>query len=94
MCVACGADFVYAQDRRDQGDGRWSLDLRCGACQHQRVVLMTPRMIARFDRDVDRGRSAIARALGRIDLERMAEQGAAFARALEGDLIDADDFGG
>jgi hypothetical protein len=93
ICVACGGDYVYAHDRREKGDGRWSLSLRCGACQHRREVAMTRRMVMRFDADVDRGRSAIARALACLDLERMTEQADAFARALERDLIDADDFG-
>ena len=50
---------------------------------------MTPRMVTRFDRDVDRGRSAIVHALGLIDVERMTQEAEAFVQALERDLIDA-----
>ncbi|MGZ6563117.1 MAG: hypothetical protein ACXVHB_23340 [Solirubrobacteraceae bacterium] len=93
-CVACGGNFIYAPDRRELGDGWCSLNVRCRACQHQREVPMTPRMVTRFDRDVDRGRSAIVHALGLVDLERMTHEAEAFARALERDLIDTGDFGG
>lgn len=92
VCASCRSDFVHAAERRRQSDARWRMLLRCGECGGSRDVLVSEDLLRRFDADVLRGLTAIARDVTTLDRERMARQADTFATALQRDLVDAGDF--
>jgi hypothetical protein len=71
---------------------RWTMLLRCGACGATVPRIVSNQDAQRYDHDLDRGFSAIASALERVERARMAEWTEAFVTALGHDLIDAGDF--
>jgi hypothetical protein len=73
-------------------DERWTMLLRCGACDATVPRIVSNQDAQRYDCDLDRGFSAIASALERVERARMAEWTEAFVTALGRDLIDAGDF--
>ena len=88
----CGSRFVTAVESKEIGGGARRLLLRCGECATWRDAIAPPGAARAFDRASALQLEAIARALERLDLERMADQAEAFSTALRLDLIDAGDF--
>ena len=66
--------------------------LRCGTCRGESEVTVSNDVAERYGRDLDDALEVIARAARVLDTERLAREADAFAKALERDLIDADDF--
>jgi hypothetical protein len=93
VCVRCRRDLCWPVDWESADAAHWRIELRCGECGHEREVVAPDADAAVFDRVLDRHEAAIARAADRLSRERMELEVEAFAAALAGDLIDADDFG-
>jgi hypothetical protein len=92
LCRECRADVVNPARAAPLDEERWEILLRCGACGATRQVVVTNAVAERYDRDLDRGWSVIVREVQRLDREQMTDWTERFTRALERDLIDADDF--
>jgi hypothetical protein len=92
LCALCHADCVVPVWWESEGDDRWRMLLRCGACDTYRDVIAPDDVADAYDRDLARGMREIRIALERLDRERMADQTDAFVAALQRDLIDAGDF--
>jgi hypothetical protein len=92
VCPSCGRDTVVPTEWTEQGGSSWWMRLRCGECQADREVVVPDAAAHRYDQRLDEGMHAIARALDRLDRERMAAEADAFTTALRLDLLDAGDF--
>jgi hypothetical protein len=92
LCGSCGTDSVIPTEWTEQGERDWWMRLRCGACGESRELVVSDAAAQRYDADLDRGTQQIARALWRVERDRLAEHTEAFATALRLDLLDADDF--
>jgi hypothetical protein len=92
ICVACGRDYVNPVEWESAGDDHWRMFLRCGDCYASREVTVSDHVAQRCDRELHRRTLPIARAVERLDLERMKADAETLIAALRLDLIDAADF--
>jgi hypothetical protein len=92
VCGSCGSDSVIPTKWAERGARDWWMRLRCGACGASREVVVSDVAALRYDAELDRGTHEIARALWRLERDRLTEVAEAFAIALPLDLVDADDF--
>jgi hypothetical protein len=74
------------------GRGSWWLLLRCGGCGTWHETSAQDEAVARLQRAIEHGRNALAESALCLDQERMILQVEAFSRALDLDLIGAEDF--
>ena len=91
-CASCGADCVSPIDWETADKTHWWIRLRCGACETRREVVVSDEVAQSYDRALKRHCAVIARAVERLDHERMAAELDAFIGALDRDLIDASWF--
>jgi uncharacterized Zn finger protein len=91
-CAVCSRDFVNPMAWEPVGEHAWWMLLRCGECGTAREVTVADDEADRFDVALNRRATPIARALERLDLERMATDVETLIVALRRDLIDASDF--
>jgi hypothetical protein len=91
-CAQCGTDYVNPVDWEPVTPEAWWMQLRCGNCHTFREVTVTNTVAERFDRELDRRADILARALHKLDTERMAQQVETMIGALRHGLIDAADF--
>jgi hypothetical protein len=91
-CRVCSRDFVNPMAWEPVGEDAWWMLLRCGECGIAREVTVADDEADRFDLALNRRATPIARALERLDLERMAAEVETLIVALRRDLIDASDF--
>ena len=92
ICRSCGADTVVPLAWDEVTDSSWWMQLRCGACGYAVEVVVDDEQADAFDRTLCRHRVTISAALAASERGRMEEDLHVLARALELDLIDADDF--
>ena len=92
ICAACGADYVNPVEWSAVEDHSWWMLLRCAECEVMREVVVPNAEAQRFDEALDRRADPIARALHKIDVERMKAWVDSVTVALQRDLIDAADF--
>jgi hypothetical protein len=91
-CPECRSRFASPSGWSEHDETHWHIDLRCGECGHCWDAVISDDRAARYDVELDSDASAIARALERLDLERMATDAETFAAALARDLIEPADF--
>jgi flavoprotein len=91
-CAVCHEDFVNPVDWEPVGEDHWWMLLRCGACDTWREVTTTNAIAARFDLELNRRLDIVARALQRLDSNRMAADVETMIQALRRGLVDAADF--
>ena len=92
VCPACGTDFVNPVEWTAIEDHSWWMLLRCAQCQHSREVTVSNAEAERFDEALDSRADPIARAVRKLDLERMAATVETLIVALQRDLIGPADF--
>jgi len=92
VCPACATDFVNPLEWSAIEDHSWWMLLRCAQCEHTREVTVANSEAERFDEALDRGADPIARAVRKLDLERMAATVESLIVALQRDLIGPADF--
>jgi hypothetical protein len=93
VCPDCFDGFVYPVTWTESGDDSWWLLLRCGGCGVWRDVVASNEAVAAFDRVLDEGIESISAEADRLERDALAEQADAFAKALDLDLLGAEDFG-
>ena len=92
LCPACGTDFVVPLEWSAVEDHSWWMLLRCAQCEHSREVIVSNRQAERYDEALDRSADPIARAVAKLDRERMAATVESLIVALQRDLIGPADF--
>jgi hypothetical protein len=92
VCPACGTDFVVPVEWSAIEDHSWWMHLRCAQCEHTREVTVSNTEAERYDEALDRAADPIARAVHKLDLERMAATVESLIVALQRDLIGPADF--
>jgi hypothetical protein len=92
VCPACNTDFVVPLEWSAIEDHSWWMHLRCAQCEHTREVTVSNREAERYDEALDTRADPIARALHKLDLERMAATVESLIIALQRDLIGPADF--
>ena len=91
-CFACGKDYVNPVEWEPVTPEAWWMRLRCGECHVWREVTVTNHVAERFDVELDRRADILARAVARLDRQRMAADVENMIAALRRGLIDAADF--
>ena len=91
-CPACGTDFVNPIEWSAIEDHSWWMHLRCGQCDYTREVTVSNAEAERYDEALDSRADPIARAVRKLDLERMAATVETLIIALQRDLIGPADF--
>ena len=92
LCPACGTDFVNPVEWSAVEDHSWWMHLRCAQCDHTREVTVSNAEAERYDEALDSRADPIARAVRKLDLERMAATVESLIIALQRDLIGPADF--
>jgi len=92
VCPACGTDFVVPLEWSAIEDHSWWMHLRCAQCEHTYEVTVSNTDAERYDAALDERADPIARALHKLDLERMAATLESLIVALQRDLIGPADF--
>jgi hypothetical protein len=92
VCGRCGADVVNPARAEPLDEHRWLMLLRCAACDTMVIRIVSNEAAQCYDRALDIGYSAIARALERAERTDMEEWAGTFMTALGRDLIGAEDF--
>ena len=92
LCPACGTDFVNPVEWSAVEDHSWWMHLRCAQCDHTREVTVSNAEAERYDEALDSRADPIARAVRKLDLERMAATVESLIVALQRDLIGPADF--
>ena len=91
-CAVCGASVVNPVDWHGSEATHWWVLLRCGGCAWSREAIITDDEAKQLERDLEAGLHVIARALDRLDRERMVHEAECFITALRRDLIGPADF--
>ena len=91
-CPDCRQPFVCPMEWETAGEEHWRIQLRCGACEAWREVIVTNDEAREFDLVLDRQCREIAHGLRRIEREEMEAGLETFVAALDRDLIDPSDF--
>jgi len=92
VCPACATDFVNPVEWTAIEDHSWWMLLRCAQCEHSREVTVSNAEAERFDEALDSRADPIARAVRKLDLERMTTTVETLIVALQRDLIGPADF--
>jgi hypothetical protein len=92
VCLVCSRDFVSMLRCTWAGNGTWWLRLRCGGCGTWHETFADDDAVAALHRASAKASRTLAEGVRCLDLERMGTQVESFSRALELDLIGADDF--
>jgi hypothetical protein len=91
-CPACRGRLVCPMSWGPEDDETWSIDMRCGDCEHTWSQVVANARAARFDVELDRDVAILRRRLDRLELERMATEVETFVGALRRGLIEPADF--
>ena len=92
MCGACGHHLVNPVDWYEADESSWWVRLRCGACAWTREGVFSDDDVKRLERDLGSGVDAVAKAVAKLDRERMEREAEVFIAALARDLIGPTDF--
>jgi hypothetical protein len=92
VCPRCSSILVQPANWGDEGDGRWSVELRCPECEWRDRHSCSQDELDRYDEELDRHAWELIedlRALTRINMRVEADR---FAIALSNDSILPEDF--
>ena len=92
MCRMCFEGFVYPVTWTESGADSWWLLLRCGGCGSWRDVVASNTVVAEFDRMLDDDMEAMSAEADRLERESLATEADVLVRALQLDLLGAEDF--
>ena len=70
-CTECRTDFVVPIDWEPCDEERWLIDLRCGQCEHRRIVNVPNSVAKRYDIELDVRVDQLNRSLRRMEREGM-----------------------
>jgi hypothetical protein len=91
-CPNCDSIFVQPVELHAQGDGYWSVELRCPECEWGGRGSYSLDQVDRYKKELDRGDQALIEELRALVLANMKEEADRFAAALAADSILPEDF--
>jgi hypothetical protein len=93
LCPQCGSKLVQPLAwQQEEGRGRWRVWRRCPECEWTCEGIYDAVTIDAYDEQLDLGCHELAGELRALEHANMSEMAESFIRAIEGDLITADDF--
>jgi hypothetical protein len=92
VCVECSGKLVHPLDGVEEGPVYWRTLLRCPECENIREGMFPQEAVGLFADELDRGEAVLLGALQRVTMANMTEAAEVFIRALDEDVIVADDF--
>jgi hypothetical protein len=92
VCPACGSEFVQPQAWKELSNGHLFLRLRCPECLTVTSGTFAQERVAEYDQKLVKGKEATLAQYDAVVRHNMAELLQRFQRALELDLISAEDF--
>jgi hypothetical protein len=93
-CASCSSPLVRPCSWRERPGGSVQLVVTCGECCRETSGEYGPIAVAEFDRALNEARLELGALYTALVRENMEEEARRLARALELDLICADDFAG
>lgn len=91
-CANCGSDLLQLEAWKEGGGGGMTLRLRCPECFVRIVGDFDAAQVARLDRALSEARLEMMALYQATVCENIGQEAALMSRALELDLIGADDF--
>ena len=91
-CPTCSSILVQPANWHEQGDGCWSVELRCPECQWWGRETYTQSEVDTYDEELDRGGQELIEDLRSLTKANMEEEANRFAMALASDSILPEDF--
>ena len=92
-CRQCGSMLVQPQGWKELREDAVLIRLRCPNCFASTTESVRHDVLAQYDKELVSGRNAMVAQYEALVYHNMSELAERFARALELDLIGADDFG-
>jgi hypothetical protein len=92
VCPRCAGSLVHPLDWVEESPGRWRILMRCPDCDALREGVFGQALVERLDEELDRATGALLSDLRQLTHANMIEEIEVFSRALELDLIGANDF--
>jgi hypothetical protein len=92
ICPECDRGLVYPVQWEESSATHWEVLLRCPNCEWSEVGSFDQATVDRFDENLDLDTEMLIRDLKRLTKANMTEEVEAFTKALDEDLITADDF--
>ena len=91
-CPSCTSSLVQPANWHEQGDGHWSVELRCPECEWWGRDSYSQTEVDTFDEELDRGGQELIEDLRALTRANMEEETERFAAALASDSILPEDF--
>lgn len=93
ICPGCGSDLVQPLSWQQEGDRcHWRVWRRCPECEWVCEAIHGEPAIDAYDEQLDIGSLELANQLRALEHANMSAMAESFIRAIESDLITADDF--
>ncbi|HEX5593175.1 MAG TPA: hypothetical protein VFX35_07495 [Solirubrobacterales bacterium] len=93
VCPECSSKLVQPTAwEREESPGRWRVWRRCPECEWAGGGVHGEDAIDAFDEQLDLGSRELADELRTLEHANMSEMAESFIRAIDSDLITADDF--
>lgn len=92
VCQRCAGGLVHPLDWVEESPGRWRILMRCPDCDALREGVFGQALVERLDEELDKATGALLSDLRQLTHANMVEEIEVFSRALELDLIGANDF--
>ncbi|HET7454826.1 MAG TPA: hypothetical protein VFJ76_04840 [Solirubrobacterales bacterium] len=93
VCPACGSKLVQPLAWQQEGSrGCWRVWRRCPECEWTGEAVHDEVAIDAYDEQLDQGSHELAGELRALEHANMSEMAESFIRAIDSDLITADDF--
>ena len=91
-CPSCPSILVQPVNWHEQGEGYWSVELRCPECEWWGRGSYSPDEVDRYMDEIDRGDQELIEDLRAVIRANMSEEADRFATALATDSILPEDF--
>ena len=91
-CPRCSSVLVQPVTWHEQGDGYWSVELRCPECECCGRDTFSQDEVDRYDEELDRGGRELIEDLRALTRANMEEEADRFALALANDSVLPEDF--
>jgi len=88
----CGHEATVPMAFKRDGETRWWLELRCGACDDVRELAVPHTAVEQHEMQLDQGTAHLAAVLAELERDQMAVEAELFCAALRAGLVTADDF--
>jgi hypothetical protein len=91
-CPSCYSVLVQPVNWHEQGNGRWSVQLRCPECEWWGQDSYSQDEVDHYDEELDRGGQELIEDLRALTRANMEDEADRFAMALSTDCILPEDF--